>query len=90
MTAIHDALQIGPEIAVPVFRFAFPEWRRQTHRRFGTRVAGVVHEQADGSKLRVHRTHDTLDRSMIAYIGGRRHRPDGGFSRSGKREYSAV
>ena len=54
MRAIHDALQIGPKISIPVLAAALSQKGGDIPiDRFGTRVAGIVHEQRDRSERRL-------------------------------------
>src|SRR3546814_15042158 len=68
MTAVHDAVQVGVEIAAPFLRVGFPEQRRGTHVRVRSGVAGVVDQQRDGAERCLGLFERGFHRSVVADI----------------------
>src|SRR3546814_4526437 len=68
MTAVHDAVQVGAEIAAPFLRVGFPEQRRGTHVRVRSGVAGVVDQQRDGAERCLGLFERGFHRSVVADI----------------------
>ena len=81
MAAIHDTVQIGLKISLPVLRICFPERWRETHGGARSGIAGIIDEHRDRAQRLFGSGHSRLHRVVIADISRRGHgwhpqRPD--------------